>query len=220
MTTIEATRTPAPARAWRIVRTTIWGVAACIALWAAAQGAWMVAVAAAACIGLALLPRGFTRLTGIAFPAGLTTGILVYGAAALLLGELAGFYVSYPWWDVVLHLIASAVLSVVGMALVLMATGGALPRSEVWVLAVLAFAFSMMVGAMWELMEFTIDALFDTMTQRSGLPDTMGDVAVNLVGGTVGAVAAHAQISRDSRWPLAGLLARFVELNPALYPLR
>ena len=106
------------------------------------------------------------------------------------------------------------------MALVMTATGGAPPRVAIWLLAVQAFAFPMMVGAMWELMEFTLDAVFATNTQRSGLPDTMGDMAVNLVGGTLGAIAAHAHLARDARWPLAGLLARFIGANAVLYPDR
>ncbi len=220
MSTADASRPHAPAPVWRAVRSAIWAGAFCLAGWAAATGAGLVAAAASASIVLALLPKGFTRVSGIAFPAGLTTGILVFSGAALLLGELAGFYGAYPWWDVGLHLVASAVLGIVGMALVMTATGGARPVVAVWVLAVVAFGFSMMVGAMWELMEFAIDATLGTNTQRSGLPDTMGDVAVNVVGGAAGAVAGHAHVSRGARWPLAGLLARFMDLNPVLYPRR
>lgn len=87
-------------------------------------------------------------------------------------------------------------------------------------LAILAFGFAMMVGAMWELMEFSLDATFGTFTQRSGLPDPMGDVAVNMLGATVGAVAAHAHVARGARWPLAGLLGDFMDLNVSVYPWR
>lgn len=198
----------------------IWIAVGLVMLVAALQGAWTAAWAAGGCIVLALGPRAFTAVSGIVFPAGLGTGILAYNAAALLLGEIAGFYVTLWWWDAALHLVASAVLSVVGMGIAMLATAGAPPRTAVWVLAILAFGFSMMVGAMWELMEFSLDAAFGTVTQRSGLPDTMGDVAVNLVGGTLGAIAAHAHVSRGARWPLAGLLGRFMDRNPVIYPAR
>jgi hypothetical protein len=191
-----------------------------VLLLALAHGTWTTATAAAGCLILASGPMVFRTLSGIALPEGLATGILVYTAAALLGGEIGGLYVTLWWWDIVLHLIASAVLSLVGMALVMMASGGARPHVAMWVLAVLAFGFSMMVGAMWELMEFSLDAVFGTNTQRSGLPDTMGDMAANLAGGAVGAVIGHDTVVRGARWPLGGLLVRFMELNPLLYPAR
>ena len=205
---------------WRTARLAVWASTVCLAVGAGVIGDWLVALAVTACLFLALLPKGFSVVSGIVFPSGLTTGILVYALAAILLGEVAGFYIKITWWDVGLHLYASTVLSIVGFALVMMVTGGAPPVVAPWVLAVLAFAFSMMVGAMWELMEFTLDAVFGTVTQRSGLPDTMGDMAVNLVGATGGAIAGLAHVTRGARWPLAGLLGRFMDENPAHYPAR
>ncbi len=198
----------------------LWIAVAGVLLLALADGTWTTATAAAGCLLLASGPSAFTALSGIAFPEGLATGILVYAAAALLAGEMGGFYRTIWWWDILLHLVAAAVLSVAGMALALMATGGAPPRIAPWVPAVLAFGFSMMVGAMWELMEFSLDAVFGTNTQRSGLPDTMGDMAANLAGGAVGALIAHDTVGRGARWPLGGLLCRFMDLNPRLYPAR
>jgi len=187
---------------------------------AAAQSAWTTAAAAASCLLFALGPRGYSAITTVAFPAGLSTGILVFTTAALLMGEIAGFYVTLWWWDVVLHLVSSAALSVVGMALALMAVGAALPRIAARMLAILALGFAMMIGALWELMEFTLDATLGTVTQRSGLPDTMSDIAINFIGGLLGALAAHAHVTRAARWPLTGMLGRFIALNPDLYPLR
>ncbi|CTQ34587.1 hypothetical protein [Jannaschia rubra] len=209
--------TPRPA-ARPVLRALPWAAVALASGAGAVLGDWQFAWVAAACAGLALLPKAFTAVSGIVFPAGFTTGILIFCAAALLAGEWGGLYVTLWWWDLALHLVASSVLAVVGMALAMTATGGARPRVAVWVLAVLAFAFSMMVGAMWELMEFSIDAIFGTNAQRSGLPDTMGDQAVNLLGATLGAVAGHARVDRGARWPLARLLGRFMADNPVLYP--
>ncbi len=205
----------------QILRTLVllpWGAVAAVLLWGVAEGDRTLAGFAAAALLLAVLPRGFTAVSGIAFPAGLKTGILLFGVAALLAGEWGGLYVSTAWWDVMLHLVSAATLAVVGMALAMIATGGARPHLAVWVTAVVAFGFAMMVGAMWELMEFSLDALLGTQTQRSGLPDTMGDQLANLCGALYGALAAGACIGRGARWPLGGLLARFMAANPILYP--
>jgi hypothetical protein len=198
----------------------IWAALTLAALMAAASGAWAWAAALAATVALALLPVAFTAASGIVFPSGLLTGVTVFVGAALIGGEVGGLYVSVPWWDLVLHAIASAVLSLAGAALALLPTGGARPRCPLWVLATLAFGFSMMVGAMWEVLEFTLDQTLGTNTQRSGLPDTMWDIVLNLAGATLGAVAGWGWMARGWRGPLSGLLGAFVEGNDVLYGLR
>ena len=217
MTDSSAPIVPEPSGLARVVKGTIWGLAVLLAVAAAALGQGLVAFCAISAMVLALLPWGFSLVSGLRMPGGLGTGVLLYSLAALILGEMAGFYTWLPWWDVALHLVAAAALAVLGMALVLLVTAGGPPRTAVWLMAVLAFSFAMMVGAMWELLEFTIDHFLGTNAQRSGLPDTMGDVIANLVGAAYGAVATHGYLSHGRRWPLSGLLAQFCGLNPVIY---
>lgn len=84
-------------------------------------------------------------------------------------------------------------------------------------LSVLAFGFAMMVGAMWELLEFTLDTVFGTNAQDGGNIDTMGDIVANAVGALWGAVAAHVAAGTGRRLPPGGLLLDFVTLNPVIY---
>ena len=207
----------APSGVTRVIKGALWGGTVVLVLVASAQGDSLVAFCALSAMVLALLPRGFTAVSGLRMPSGLATGVLVYSLCALVLGEMVGFYTTFGWWDVALHLVAAAALAVLGMALCLLVTAGGRPRTAVWLLAVLAFAFAMMVGAMWELLEFAIDFVFGTNAQRSGLPDTMGDIGANLIGALYGAVAAHGYLCHGRRWPLSGLLAQFCALNPVIY---
>ena len=217
MTETAASLPAEPSGFTRALKATLWAGAVVLALIAAARGDGLVTFCAVSAMVLALLPRGFSLISGLRMPPGLATGVLAYSLCALVLGEMVGFYTTFGWWDVALHLVAAAVLSVLGMALCLLVTAGGSPRTAIWLLAVLAFSFSMMVGAMWELLEFAIDFFFGTNAQRSGLPDTMGDTIANLVGATYGAVAAHGYLSHGRRWPLSGLLAQFCSLNPVIY---
>ena len=217
MTESSASLADAPSGLARSFKGAIWGATVLLVAIAAVRGHGLVAFCAFSAMALALLPRGFSLVSGLRMPGGLGTGVLLYSMAALILGEMAGFYTWLPWWDVALHLVASAALAMLGMALCLLVTAGGRPRTAVWLLAVLAFSFAMMVGAMWELLEFAIDHFFGTNAQRSGLPDTMGDVIANLLGATYGAVAAHGYLSHGRRWPLSGLLAQFCSLNPVIY---
>ena len=75
----------------------------------------------------------------------------------------------------------------------------------------------MMVGAFWEVLEFTIDLTFDTNTQRSGIPDTMTDLIADAVGATWGAFAVQIGLSRGVMVPGGGLVVEYLRLNPIVY---
>ena len=205
---------PAPARLPRLF---LWGGATALAAGAALSGRPLLAFAALGAMALAGLLPLYTRVSGIHMPRGLASGVLLYCLAAFVAGEAAGLYQSSAVWDLGLHVLSAMVLALAGLALALLPTAGAPPRSAAWVLGVLAVGFAALVGAAWELFEFSIDQIFGTNAQRSGLPDTMGDVAANLAGASYGAVAAQRRLRHGARWPLSGLLVSFCARNPIIY---
>ena len=208
---------PAPAapRGWFV--TTLWAAVAATGLVGLGLGAWLTALCAAGTLVLAGCLPAFTAVSGLRFPSGLPTGVLAFAAAALLLGEMAGFYVSVPWWDLALHVVASVVLAQVGWALVLLLTAGDRPRTPLWIGATLAFGFSMMVGGLWEVMEFTLDGTLGTNAQRSGLPDTMTDLIADAVGAAWGAMAVNMRLAGRGAWPGSGLVVEWMTRNPIVY---
>ena len=107
-----------------VLKPATWLALAAFGVAAWSQGAPLVALCAISSIVLAALPKGFTALSGLRFPAGLSTAILVFTASALLLGERGGLYVTTAWFDVALHLVAAAVLAQAGWALALLLTAG------------------------------------------------------------------------------------------------
>lgn len=198
-------------------RLILWGGAGLIAAAGALSAQPLLALAALGAMALALLLPLYTRVSGIAMPPGLSTGVLGFCLAAFVLGEAAGLYRDSAVWDLLLHGLASAVLALAGVAMALLPTAGAPPRTALWILGTLGVGFAALVGAGWELFEFAIDAVFGTNAQRSGLPDTMGDVAANLAGASYGAVAAQRRLRHGARWPLSGLLVSFCARNPIIY---
>ncbi|MBM2575887.1 hypothetical protein JQC91_06190 [Jannaschia sp. Os4] len=201
------------------LETAFWTAAAAALLALAVLGWWAWAAVAAACLALTALLPAFTAVSGLRFPVRLTVGVAAFCAGALLFGELGDGYEMVPWWDMALHVVSMAALAVVGTALALLPTGGARPRTPVWVLATLAFGFAMMVGALWEVMEFGLDAAFGFETQDTGLDDTMWDVIANAVGALWGAAAGAVALVRGRGWVPGGLLLDWIALNPVLYPL-
>lgn len=200
-----------------VIAAAVWIAAPCLAIAGAATGDGVLAVGAVGAMLLALALPVYTRLSGITMPGGLVTGVLAFSLGAFVAGEWYGAYTWNWWWDIALHLLSAAVLALVGHALVLLVTAGAPPRTALWIGSILAVGFAALVGVAWELMEFSIDAIFGTNAQRSGLPDTMGDVSANIVGAIYGAVAGQLALGRGIRLPLSGLLLDFCGSNRLIY---
>ncbi|TDL77709.1 hypothetical protein E2L08_13050 [Palleronia sediminis] len=169
------------------------------------------------CAGFGLSMILFEAVSGLRFPRRLIVIVTGFAAATLLLGEALQTYEELPWWDIALHGSAGTVLAAVGMALALLPTAGATPRTGLWILSVLAFGFAMMVGAMWEVLEFTLDTLFGTNAQAGGNSDTMTDTLANLAGALWGTLAAHLAVGTGRVWPPAGMLRDFIARNPVIY---
>ena len=204
-------------RRWRFLLRAPFLLGAPAALGALALLDAPLAGAALGVLALGLLLPLFEGLSGFRFPVRLHVGIVLYSAAAILVGEWLDVYEALAGWDVLLHALSAAVLAVLGMGLALTATGGARPRVALWVLAVLAYGFSMMVGAMWELMEFGLDQVFALGTQK-GAVDTMSDFVANAAGAAWGAWAALLAAAHGRGPAPAGMLPEFMGANPVLFP--
>ena len=161
-------------------------------------------------------------LMGITFPRRLLTGLLAFNAGRCCWGEIGGFYVTVWWWDILLHLVASAVLSVFGMALAMSADDGSPGRIGARMLAILASASRLWVGAMWEVLEFSLDATLGTVTGSGRVCRTpWATPAANVVGAFAGARRGACRMSHgQSAGPYARVLKTFMDQNPALYSWR
>lgn len=117
---------------------------------------------------------------------------LVFGsvAAILILHMVAifqGWYLTLGWVDIVLHALGGAWVMLAFFYVqraCAPALYGAVPR---WVFLVLAVGFVMLIGVMWEWLEYGFDFLFARekayWRAQLGLPDTMGDLLADLTGG-------------------------------------
>jgi hypothetical protein len=161
--------------------------------------------------------RLYEAVSGVRLPGRLVLGAAGFAAAALILGERWNGYERFPALDLILHVVSMAVLACVGLALALMPTAGARPRTPLWVLGTLGFGFAMMVGVLWEIMEFALDQGFGMNTQRSGLVDTMWDLIANGVGALIAVLACLRALRTGRAVPPAGLLLEFLAANPVFY---
>ena len=105
---------------------------------------------------LLLLPSILERKLGVRLPAGLEITVVVFIFAAEILGEIACFYVTVPFWDKALHTTSGFIYAVgYSMADVLNRHKKVSFELSPLFLALVAFCFSMTIGALWEILEFS-----------------------------------------------------------------
>jgi uncharacterized membrane protein YjdF len=80
-----------------------------------------------------------------------------------------------------------------------------------------SFCFAVAIGALWEIVEFTIDSSLGWNMQKSGLVDTMWDLIVDAIGAFVVSLSGYFYLKRKNQLPFFERgLRRFMEKNPKL----
>lgn len=117
---------------------------------------------------LLMMPSIVERKMGVRLPSGLEITVVIFIFAAEILGELACFYVTVPFWDKALHTVSGFIYAAVGYSMVDVLNRHrrvSFEMSPVF-LALVAFCFSMTIGALWEIFEFSVDQLFNKDMQK------------------------------------------------------
>ena len=135
---------------------------------------------------LFLLPTIFERALKIDLPNTMEIIILLFIFAAEILGEIQSFYITFPYWDTMLHTMNGFLCAAIGFALV-----DLLNRNErvslnlsPFFMAVVAFCFSMTIGVIWEFFEFFMDHVFLMDMQKDTILNTISTVNLDPDHGT------------------------------------
>ena len=152
-------------------------------------------------------------------PAFLYTMYIVFLYCAVFLGEVRSFSYRIPYWDDFLHSFSSMMTGFFAFMVVTI-----LNRDESLVLrlspffvALFAFTFSVAIGAIWEVYEFSLDGLLGLNMQKfiaadgvekighAALTDTMKDVIVDILGALLSSVIGYISLRRSNRWLIPSL---------------
>jgi len=127
---------------------------------------------------LMIMPSVVQATFKVEFPSTLEIIILLFIFAAEILGEISAFYLKFPYWDTVLHTLNGFLCAAVGFSLVDIMNSQKKLKFELspLFLAITAFCFSMTIGVMWELFEFSMDSFFELDMQK--------DTVVNAISST------------------------------------
>lgn len=117
----------------------------------------------------------------VSLPAGLEIAILFFIYAAEILGEIDAYYVTVPYWDTMLHTVNGFLSAAIGYSMFFLLTdrpGIELSAAPLF-FALSAFCFSMTVGAVWEIAEFTADTLFPCDAQKDTVVASFNSVTLD-----------------------------------------
>ena len=134
---------------------------------------------------LFLIPAFIEHRLDIDVPDTLEIIILLFIYAAEILGEISAFYITFPYWDTMLHTLNGFLCAAIGFSMV-----DILNREErvslslsPFFMAVMAFCFSMTIGVLWEFFEFFMDQVFRLDMQKDWVVNTISSVMLDPAGG-------------------------------------
>lgn len=192
------------ALSWMMILAMIWVIPA--ALW---RGDWPLAIMATVAVAVALLPAVLQHNYRIVLPWFLVFLVVLQLHLHTFWGVWLRFYDSHWFWDKLLHLKGTMLVSLVGFlaAYAIHLCGKA--RLTGPMLGLFTVIFGNALGAWWEIVEFLVDKTLKKNTQY-GLDNTMIDLINNLVGSLITAGVGWVYLkvtTRQERLQLAEPLA-------------
>ena len=160
------------------------------------------------------LPKILKYKTNLIIPSHMMLLYAIFLYCSIYLGEVQYFYYHVPHWDTILHTFSGFMLGALGFSFILILNKTeripvALSPSFI---AVFAFCFSVALGTMWEIYEFTADGLLFTNMQkyaadaispylgREAVVDTMKDLIVDTLGALVMSIIGYISVKYKKGW--------------------
>ena len=143
--------------------------------------------------------------------------IIIYGS--LYLGEIRGLY-SGVWWNILLKGVAGIALSFIGLTVVLTLENEELLDASSFILILLSFSVSFMLGALWEIMEFILDTVFNFNLQGLGTGVTTHDLLINAIAALMVSVGGYFYTKKGGRNLMSNFVVKIMHTNPQLFRSR
>ncbi len=178
---------------------------------------WQIAVTGSVALALTFAPSAIERQFKVQLPIEFTLTACAFLYASFGLGEVRDFYVKFWWWDLMLHSFSALVMGLIGFLLIYVFYMTHRIRMAPIYVATISFGFAVTFGTLWEIFEFLMDWFFGFNMQKSGLVDTMTDLAVNIVGSVVAASIGYAYVKSGDSLIADRLIRHFVARNPTLF---
>ena len=166
---------------WMMILAMTWVIPA--ALW---RGDWPLAVMATIAVAVSLLPAILQRNYRMVFPWFLEFLLVLQLHLHTFWGVWLRYYDSHGFWDKMLHLKGTMLVSFIGFLAAYALHMSGKVRVTGPILGLFTVVFGNALGAWWEILEFLVDKTLQKNTQY-GLDNTMIDLLYNLFGSLVAA---------------------------------
>ena len=184
------------------------------------SGQYQAAAETTIILYLTLMPMRLSAHFSVKMPPEFDALAIIFICMSLFMGEVLDFYNRYWWWDVVLHTGSGFLLGIAGFVLVYVLNGNDNIQFDLSTgfISLFAFMFAMGMGAIWEIIEFTMDSLFGMNMQKSGLVDTMWDLIVDFMGALAVSIMGYSFLrTTESDSFLERWIDKLVASNPAIF---
>ncbi len=188
-----------------------------LALFSAARGDFEAMAIALIGFVLSVVPEFIFKRLKLTLPLYYELLIVGFIVASLMLGELFDVYSKFWLWDSVLHLSSGVIIGYIGYMILFTLRMQDKLNVSPGMMAFLTFSVSMMVAAMWEVIEFSIDELYGA-TMQHGNFDTMKDIVLAMIGSVIATAAAYWHHRWPESSPLKNQLKSFFQVNKHLLP--
>jgi len=175
----------------------------------------IVQIFSALALAITFLPTILQRYFNISVPAKFEILLLMFIYGILFLGEVRTFSQVW-WWDTTLTLIASIVLSFTALSVLYVLYKENRIDTNPLFIAILTFCFAVAAGAIWEILEFSLDLFLKSGLQPS-LADTMADQIVNAVGALIVSVIGYIYIKKGKEILVSTFITKLSQKNIILF---
>ena len=134
--------------------------------------------------------------------------ILCFIFSAEILGEINGYYQLFEHWDVILHTLNGFLAASVGFSLVYLLNKNdnlQFSLSPLFVVLV-AFSFSMTIGVLWEIGEFSVDVFLGFDSQKDTIIHTINSIELSSDFSIVNINNIHEVMINGEMLPINGYL--------------
>ncbi|MBR2459783.1 MAG: hypothetical protein IKB34_00925 [Clostridia bacterium] len=160
------------------------------------------------------IPTVLKRKLDFSFPDTMYLLYLIFLYCAIFLGEVQSYYINVPLWDDILHGFSGVMAAFFAfmLATVMTRRNNVTKKLSPIFLTIFAFVFSLSVGTLWEIYEFSLDTALDLNMQKyrlndgtqligkSALFDTMKDIITDSLGAFVAALFGYFSLKRKKGW--------------------
>lgn len=150
-------------------------------------------------IVISSIPYYLERKHGVHTPYLLRTSFVLFMFSTLILGEIADLYNTFWWWDIALHAVSSAGITLIGFILITVIYLDRDLKASPLLSSFLVFSFAMSLAVIWEVYEFFIDIFFETETaMQLSNADTMTDLIIAILGSIIICIYGYHYLKRQS----------------------